>query len=263
MELKVIKTLWGYTEAATTADELRRIKDAGFDGIEWGVPSMEPQQWRDLCGEIGLDYCAQIFAFDAPTYVAELENAVKYGPIVISAHDGRDKMTFQEGCDYFREVLKAEQDLGVTVAHETHRHRLFFTPWSTAQYLEEFEALGVCADFSHWCVVTESMLNDMEDWVTRACERTVHVHARVGFEESPQVSDPRAPEFRHYLERHEQWWDRIFALRKQRFEPFTTIDPEFGPPGYMPAQPYTQMPIVNLWDVHLWMANRIRSRWAK
>lgn len=263
MQIKMIKTLWGYTEGATGAAELARVKAAGFDGLEWAVPQMEPQRWKDLLAEHGLIYCAQIFAFTAEEFIAQLKDAVQYGPTIISAHDGRDKMTFDEGKRYFGEVLQAEADHGVTVAHETHRHRLLFTPWSTAQYLQEFEQLRLCADFSHWCVVCESLLKDMEDWVTLACERTEHVHARVGWEEGPQVSDPRAPEYRHYLERHEEWWDRIIEHRKKQFAELTTVDPEFGPPGYMPSQPYTQQPIVSLWDVHLWMAQRLRKRWER
>lgn len=262
MELKVIKTLWGHAESATGAAELAQIKAAGFDGVEWATPHMEPQRWRDLCAEHGLIYCAQIFAFTADEFAKGVEAALPFGPALITSHDGRDKMTFDEGCAYFRAALKVEADCPVPVAHETHRHRLFFTPWTTAQYLSEFADLQICADFSHWCCVCESMLTDMEDWLELACSRTLHIHGRVGWEEGPQVSDPRAPEFRHYLERHEQWWDRIFELRKKALASMTTFNPEFGPPGYMPVQPYTQMPIANLWDVHLWMGRRARSRWS-
>jgi len=260
MDIRIIKTLWGYTEGATGDAELKRIKDAGYDGVEWAPPQMEPARWKDLLAKHGLVYVAQVFAFTAREFAEGVKAALPYGPILISAHDGRDKMTFAEGSAYFQEVLKVERDTPVPVGHETHRHRLFFVPWTTAQYLAEFPDLKVTADFSHWCCVCESLLKDMEDWVTLACERTVHIHGRVGWEEGPQVSDPRAPEYRHYLERHEEWWDRIIDLRKKAFAEWLTFDPEFGPPGYMPALPYTQQPIASLWDVHLWMAHRLRTR---
>ncbi len=32
-------------------------------------------------------------------------------------------------------------------------------------------------------------------------ESTVHVHARVGYEQGPQVPDPRLPEWRYALEK--------------------------------------------------------------
>lgn len=263
MDIKLIKTLWGYTEGATGDTELKRVKQAGFDGVEWAPPGMPAQQWKELCAKHDLLYCAQIFADSAQAFAVELKRALEYGPAVVTAHDGRDKMTFAEGCTYFKDVLAIEADSGVPVAHETHRHRLFYAPWSTAQYLNEFPDLKICADFSHWCCVCESMLDDMEEWVTLACERAIHIHGRVGWEEGPQVADPRAPEFRHYVERHEQWWDRILEARSKAFADSATFNPEFGPPGYMPAQPYTQQPIANLWDVHLWMANRLRTRWRR
>lgn len=263
MEIKLIKTLWGYTESDTTLAELARIKAAGFDGVEWAAPSMAPARWKDLLAEHDLIYCGQIFAFTADEFAEGLARILEYGPTVVTSHDGRDKMTFDEGQAYFREVLKAERDHGVQVAHETHRHRLLYTPWSTQQYLEAFPELRVCADFSHWCVVTESLLKDVEDMVTLACERTIHVHGRVGWEEGAQVSDPRAPEYQHYLERHEEWWDRIFTLRREAGAAMTTFDPEFGPPGYMPTLPYTRQPIADLWDVHAWMAERVRTRFVR
>ncbi|HAS19048.1 MAG TPA: xylose isomerase, partial [Flavobacteriaceae bacterium] len=39
--------------------------------------------------------------------------------------------------------------------------------------------------------------------------RTEHVHARVGFEEGPQVNDPQAPEWKKALERHLNLWETI------------------------------------------------------
>ncbi len=263
MDVKIIKALWGHTEHTTDDADLHKIKEAGFDGVEWGPPNMPPERWKDLRAKHGLTYVAQVFALDPAEFRAQVEAVLPYEPLLIEAHDGRDKMTFDEGCAYWREVLKFEKDLPVPVAHETHRFRLFYAPWSTAQYLNEFPDLKICADFSHWCCVCESLLKDMEDWVTLACERAIHIHGRVGFEEGPQVPDPRAPEYRHHLERHEEWWDRIYELRKKDFAETLTFNPEFGPPAYMWRQPYTQMPLANLWDIGLWMLQRTRSRWER
>lgn len=262
MEVKLIKTLWGY-EGPIDGAALARIKSAGFDGVETGVPPMEPAAWKDLLSAHGLVFCGQAFGFTSDEMIADLKAVAAYAPVVITCQDGRDKMSFEEGSAYFREVLACEADLGAPVAHETHRHRLLYTPWHTLQYVEAFEQLRLCADFSHWCVVTESMLADVDDMLLAASERTIHLHARVGYEEGPQVSDPRAPEWRPYLEQHETWWDRIYDLRKKAFAELLTVDPEFGPPRYMPTQPYSQMPVANLWDIHLWMGKRIRTRWAK
>jgi len=263
MEIKYIKTLWGYTPDLINAGLLSRIKAAGFDGVEAAVPEMPSARWKSMLAEARLDYVAMVFALTPQEFAAAVRQAVEFDPLVINAHDGRDKMSFTEGVGYFREVVAIERDLPVPVAHETHRHRLFYTPWATAEYLQAFPSLRVCADFSHWCCVCESMLRDVEDMVALACERAIHIHGRVGWEEGPQVADPRAPEYRDRLERHEEWWDRIVELRRRDAADLLTFDPEFGPPGYMPAQPYTRMPIVDLWEIHEWMLRRERERWGR
>jgi hypothetical protein len=262
MKLKVFKSLWGDAENAATLADFQRIKAAGYDGIEWAVPPVEPATWQEWSGRAGLEYVAMVFPAEAGAVASELRNAAAYGPVKITIHSGRDKMTFDEGCEFLRAALKAEEEIGIPVAHETHRHRLLYSPWATVRYLNEFPALKLCADFSHWCCVCESLLKDMEEWVTQACRRAVHIHARVGWEEGPQVADPRAPEVRHYVERHEEWWDRIRAVHQAGGASDLTITPEYGPPGYMPALPYTRQPIVNLWEVCLWAADRIRARWS-
>ncbi len=261
MKLEIYKSLWGDAESAAGQADLKRIKSAGYDGIEWSVPAAEPAAWQDWCAGAGLKYVAMVFPPDAGDVAGELRKAAAYGPVQITMHSGRDKMSFEEGSRFIRTALEAEADLGVPVAHETHRHRLFYAPWSTARYLAEFPALKLCADFSHWCCVCESLLKDMEEWVSLACSRAIHIHGRVGWEEGPQVADPRAPEVRHYVERHEEWWDRIRAARRAAGAETLSFTPEYGPPGYMPALPYTGQPIANLRDICLWAAGRIRARW--
>lgn len=261
MQLKIYKGLWGDAESVAGFADLQRIKQAGYDGIEWAVPNAEPAAWRDWCATLGLDYVGMAFAARTDEIEPQLKTLAAYGPQHITMHSGRDKMTFAEGRTFLQHALAVERDLGIPVGHETHRHRLFYTPWTTAQYLDALPDLKLCADFSHWCCVCESLLTDMEAWVTRACERTLHVHARVGWEESAQVADPRAPEVAHYVARHEEWWDRIRTARVRAGAEVFTLTPEYGPPGYMPAIPFTRQPITNLWDVCLWSAERLRQRW--
>ncbi len=262
MRLKVYKSLWGDAEARATREDLRRIKAAGYDGVEFGVPDAEPAAWRDWCGEFGLDFIGMVFPMDVGEIAPALGRIAAYGPSKVTMHSGRDKMTFEEGCQFLRAALAAEEEIGIPVAHETHRHRLFFAPWTTVRYLDEFPALKLCADFSHWCCVCESLLQDMEEWVTQACRRAIHIHGRVGWEEGPQVADPRAPEVAHYVARHEELWDRIHDAHRAAGAATLTFTPEYGPPGYMPTLPYTRQPIANLWEVCLWGAERIRRRWA-
>ena len=62
-------------------------------------------------------------------------------------------MPFDEGCKLLEAALKIEARESLTVAHETHRMRLFYSPFPTAAYLRQVPTLRINADFSHWCVV--------------------------------------------------------------------------------------------------------------
>jgi hypothetical protein len=88
--------------------------------------------------------------------------------------------------------------------------------------------------------------------------RAHHVHARVGYEQGPQVPHPAAPEFRAALEAHERWWDAIWAAHATH--DFTTMTPEFGPDGYLQSEPFTGVPVADLDLINHWMGSRQRDR---
>ena len=92
-------------------------------------------------------------------------------------------------------------------------------------------------------------------------ERTEHLHARVGYPEGPQVSDPRITQWQPALQAHLKWWDKIAERKKQENE-ILTITPEFGPFPYMIPLPQSGEPIANQWDVNLFMMNLLRKRYS-
>lgn len=108
----------------------------------------------------------------------------------ITSHTGRDYFTPAEADEMlsFCEALEAET--GAPVYHETHRARMFYSPWVMAGYLERHPGIRLVADLSHYTCVAEANTHDPElDRVVREVivPRVRHVHARVGFEEGPQV----------------------------------------------------------------------------
>jgi len=136
--------------------------------------------------------------------------------MLIAAHSGRDRCPFEEGCRFFDTALRAEKDIGIPRRPRNSSPPDSVFPWQARPYLEKFPDLKIVADFSHWVVVCEQLLDDAEDILALASARAIHIHSRVGYEESPQVPDPSAPEVRPYVERFERWWDRIRATRNKR-----------------------------------------------
>jgi hypothetical protein len=88
------------------------------------------------------------------------------------------------------------------------------------------------------------------------------VHARVGYDQGPQVPHPDAPEYRTALAAHERWWEAIWTAYEHSGRDTATITPEFGPDGYLHVMPFRGSPVANLDQVNHWMARRVRENFS-
>jgi sugar phosphate isomerase/epimerase len=263
MQLAVFRALWGMTGAIE--DQFDQIKAAGYDGIEGFISPETPSaaQFSAAVAQRGLEL---IMAGQVDTKEAlepTLKALAEYQPIKIGLQGGRDSMTRDEGCAFFEEALRVEQQIGIPVSHETHRGKILFTPWNTAFYLNEFPTLKLVADYSHWVNVCERLPNDQQAALDLANSRVFHIHARVGYEEGPQVPDPSAPEYAPHLAWHEQQWQEIISQQEMKGVGVITVTPEYGPPTYLHTLPHTNVPVADLWQVCLWGANRFRQMFAE
>lgn len=268
MELKIYRHLWGVAEP--WGPVYPKIKALGYDGIETSLPGEgEEKAFRDELASHGFAYMPMLFTGGASvndhlqSFRSQLHRASALGVEAVTSHSGQDGFSVEDSLKFFREAVRMEQDAGVRVGHETHRGRILFNPWIARQILSEVEGVSLCADFSHWVCVCERMLTREADIVKLAASRTIHVHARVGYEQGPQVPDPRAPEYESYLSRHESWWDLVWAAQRARGVAVSTLTPEFGPPNYMHLLPYTRQPVADLWEICNWQAARQRERFNR
>jgi hypothetical protein len=179
--------------------------------------------------------------------------ALACDPILVNCHAGRDRFTFEENLQVFRRIIALGRESGIPWVVETHRGRPTYSAVDTHRYLEALPALQLTADFSHWMVVQESDLSDQPEAVGLAIERSRHIHARVGYEEGPQVPDPRAPEWQDHVARHVGLWQRIVDHQQRAGAEVLTITPEFGPPQYMHTLPYTNEPVGDVWEINVYM----------
>ena len=124
--------------------------------------------------------------------------------------------------------------------------------------------MRLTCDFAHWCCVCERLVLDTEPEVLALCaQRASHVHARVGYDQGPQVPHPAAPEHRDALEAHERWWETIWSDAERGGRSAPAMTPEFGPDGYLQAAPFTREPVASLDEINRWMAERERKRFAE
>jgi sugar phosphate isomerase/epimerase len=264
MELKLFKAVWGMP--GNWESQLEQIAKAGYTGIESGMPTIEDEmQFRELLDKYRLELILQVYT--GGDHITSFENQVQraatFKPVSINSHSAKDSMPYDDQLAFFENAIQFEKQIGVPIAHETHRGRATFTPWSTARLLRDLPDLHIVADFSHWCCVCESMLPDQAENLLLAIQHTTHIHGRVGYEQGPQVPDFRAPEYEYALTKHEQWWDEICAHHQSLGRSYLTFTPEFGPPGYMHTLPFTNQPVVDLWDICYAMGQRFRDQFIR
>lgn len=262
MKLQVYKSLWGMD--GNLEENVTRIVEAGYDGIEVATQEVqEPQRLKELLADHKLDLIALVYTEGddhSAHFKRVVEQAVSFGPSKIVAHAGRDLMPFVKQVRFLVHALRIEESIGVPIAHETHRRRPFLSPMNTLALLRELPEIKLNIDYSHWCCVTESMLQDHTEALQISAEHAIHLHGRVGYENGPQVSDPRAPEWSEHVRLHELWWHHIIELQRARRAEVFTFTPEYGPPSYMHTLPNTNEPVADLWDVCLWGAERFRQQ---
>jgi sugar phosphate isomerase/epimerase len=268
MKLKLAKATCGMEGALE--EQLHHIAEAGYQAVEMRIPDdLSPADLRSRLRETGLGLIAMVFT-DGDDHLASLrsqvETALPHEPLFINSHSARDCWTFDQQRAFFAGAVEIEGRAGIPINHETHRGRAFFNPWSTEAMLKEFPDLHITADFSHFVCVCERLLSSdpaLASALELCIARSRHIHGRVGYEEGPQVSDPRAPEWAAHVEAHETWWKAIAHARFAAGAEYLTFDPEFGPPNYMQTLPYSRQPAANLWEVCLYMATRFRQQFEE
>ena len=275
MKLHTYKTLWGYNDTYQSA--ISEALAAGFDGIEGAAPEnpIATQQLFSLLDEAGVSYIAEITT--AGSYVPDrraslqehidsfekkLEHCLQLNPVFITCLGGCDAWHEDQSIEFFIKTMTLAKSAGLSVSFETHRSRSLFNPWVTRRIVEHLPELLLTVDFSHWCVVCERLMDSELDTIHAIADNVCHIHARIGYEQGPQVPDPRAPEYDYALRAHQNWWQIIWQSQLKRHFKITTMTPEFGPDGYLHAAPYSQKPVADLWELNQWMAEEEKKHFA-
>jgi sugar phosphate isomerase/epimerase len=269
-QLKILATNWGF-EGGMDAFCAKAKKD-GYDGIEnwWPGTQQEQDEMFAAVKKHGLDIgflygagedepAAHIQTFKK-TMDAIARQTVQ-APLYINLHSGRDYFNVDDNKKIVEYTLSLAKDTGIPIYHETHRGRMMFAAHITAEYLKKYPLLKLTLDISHWCNVHESMLENQQDAVNAALLRTEHIHARVGYQQGPQVADPRAPEWDYAVKAHLAWWDKVVERKREDGERLTFLT-EFGPPLYMQTLPYTLQPLASQWDINVHIMKLLRKRYG-
>lgn len=268
-DLKILATNWGFT--GTTDELCYKVKQEGYDGLEIPWPQAAHEQAALFAAlkkyQLAAGFLCLGFDSDYHQHFEQFKNMIDEAatqtmqrPLYINCHSGRDYFSYEQNKAFIDYTTRVSRETGITICHETHRARILFAAPVARHYLDTIPELRITLDISHWCNVSESLLEDQPETLAIALSRTDHIHARVGHPEGPQVSDPRAPEWAAALEAHLGWWDKIVEAHKEAGRPLTILT-EFGPPDYMPTQPYTREPLSDQWEINVYMMRLLRERY--
>lgn len=269
--MNLYKTLWGAVGSGAPFADFRSaippIAASGWNGVavaSFGF-ELDPEigtleELRDLCADydLGLLVMIQTFGEGVAGHLKHLRRGMERAAAVQPRHiiclGGVDAWNLNQAKEFYSVALAYEAEIGIPVAHETHRSRLLHSPWQALEILNAFPELKTAMDLSHWVVMSERLIHDQQAAIQLVASRAIHVDARVGHEEGPQVPDPRDPVWSNHLAAFETWWDLAIT-------PDQVVVPEYGPPPYLPTVPYTGEPVADLWAICDWAKERLRNRY--
>ncbi len=270
MELLILCPQWGHEHLSPEAF-LSKVQEAGYDGIEAWMPEEQEQrkkfitllQDRELSivshqhqakGDSISEFCKSFEYY--------LNVSLECEPLFINSHSGRDYFTLDEQLQVLDTAFNFSAKNNIQIAHETHRGRMFFSPGNAEILFKARPEVKITADLSHWVCVSENLnLTGFENVVSEAIQKTAYIHARIGFEEGPQISDPRLPEWSKEVSFFLNLWDKMIWHQIDKPTDFFAITPEFGPPPYMWQMPGTKVPIASQWDINVYMKELLKERY--
>lgn len=248
---------------------LDKIKSAGFDGIETDIPTdkTKRKQLKTLLESFNLQIIAHQYLADASTpktYIDEfrnsLYNAADFNPKFINSHTGKDFWSFEENLEILDAAQQLEDELKTKIVHETHRGRFLYSAPMAKLYFEARKSLKINLDISHWCCVSESLLEQQEETVFEALRRTEHIHARIGHAQGPQISDPTDKFWQTKINVFFKWWRNVYQRFKDEQRNELTITPEFGPMPYTSANPSTGKPLNDFFEKNCRMKRLLQAQ---
>lgn len=270
MKIKFFCPLWGSADLPME-HFCEKVKSEGYDGVEMGLPLEKSKKDAivKMLGDFKLELIGQHYETLEPDFekhkkqfANQLNNLVDSPALFINSQTGKDYYSFDQNKALIEIANRISDTTKMKILHETHRGKFSFAAHITKHFLEQLPDLRITLDISHWCNVAETFLEDQLEAVDLAISRTDHLHSRVGYQEGPQIPDPRAPEWQFAIEIHAQWWDKVIALKRKIGTSQFTITSEFGAPPYLVLMPFTRQPITSQWEINVHMMKLLKMRYG-
>lgn len=164
MKLLMLCTQWGH-ENLPVEEFFIKVKEAGYDGVDTWLPEdkNERNNFISLLNKYQLAIVShqhQAKGNSINEYIKSLEYylalSLECNPLLINSHSGRDYFTLDQQLNVIDTIEEFSVKNNITIAHETHRGRIGFSPYNAMDLFKLRLEMKITADFSHWTCVTES-----------------------------------------------------------------------------------------------------------
>jgi len=195
--LRVQHSLWSLGKLPMNApmewtldEKFRRVKEAGFEGVECWLSDENEQEHKDTLDRYGLRLTLGHHPYTLDDVRQTVDRALRLKADFIFAQPLHAYVPIPEAAEFCRTARKIANDAGLAFFVETHRNNI---PESLNQALELIAAypeVRFTADLSHFVVVGEFYGWQDEGAIERmmpVLERTSHMHGRISNGEAVQV----------------------------------------------------------------------------
>ncbi|CAI7566331.1 unnamed protein product [Penicillium pancosmium] len=256
------RTTWGVDKGGPGLENWKawfpELKKHGYNGVEIDIHQLDPvaefPRLREFLDQVGLEMSVLSWVgyvgprpvgLDAQHHLQNyrdvLQSTAVLRPVAINFQSGQDTWTVEESVKFYKGTLQVDKELGLTghVFHETHRNRSLSTPYHSLQILRAVPELKITADFSHWMVCCERILDISDEdraLLDEVIPRVGHLHARIGTTQASQCPEPLNPIFEQERLCMERLWTKIIEGYHERngSDANLVFVPEYGPFPYHP-----------------------------
>lgn len=271
---------WGLSELPrgpqkwTFEEKLKRVKDAGFEGVQLGTGLADEPENRALLAKYDLAYSMASVPKTAEEVRKGLEGVKRSDAGFLVVIAGHSYMSDDLILPLITDSIRAAAELGVHLSWETHRGAFTESPYRTLKLVEKIPQMQFCADLSHWALVQE-----LEDFNKQATfwkypkpdmfqmwgpllDRTSVIQCRISDGDSVQVDVGDGTS-----ELAQQWmelWAEIMRRWLKNAHPgdILPVGPELGPAPYS-IHDLEGRELSDRWEQALVMKKLTEQAWQK
>jgi sugar phosphate isomerase/epimerase len=261
-------------------EKVRRIAEAGYDGINGMLPEgEEAEQWKQLLDQYNLSYSVNAYPKTVEELDVFLRKAKSFGRVdFVNVQVMRPFLVGDHAVQLLAEMAELSRSAGIPAYIETHRGTITQDLLRTVDFAERLPELELTIDFSHYIVAGEmrTVSDEAEELLQKLLSRTKSIHARVSNGEQVQIDIPmfenvgegeiqfEDPMLKHF----QRWWLEGMrswrqAAKEDEVLPFIC---ELGPPPYAITVRDTngvEREVSDRWTQALLFARVARSLWER